>query len=130
MASLLLDHETLTLGFARRFTEYKRPDLLLKDQERLLKLLASRDRPIQIVLAGKAHPYDLPGKDIIRRWKAFSRRPDVEGKVVFIEDYDLGVANQLIQGVDVWLNCPRHPWEACGTSGMMARKMASVRWAK
>jgi starch phosphorylase len=115
---LLLDHETLTLGFARRFTEYKRPDLLLKDQDRLLKLLASRDRPLQIVLAGKAHPYDLPGKEIIRQWKAFSRRPDVEGKVVFIEDYDLGVANQLIQGVDVWLNCPRHPWEACGTSGM------------
>lgn len=115
---LLLDHETLTLGFARRFTEYKRPDLLLKDQDRLLKLLANRDRPLQIVLAGKAHPYDLPGKEIIRQWKAFSRRPDVEGKVVFIEDYDLGVANQLIQGVDVWLNCPRHPWEACGTSGM------------
>lgn len=115
---LLLDHETLTLGFARRFTEYKRPDLLLKDQERLLGLLGSRDRPIQIVLAGKAHPYDRPGKEIIRQWKAFSRRPDVEGKVVFIEDYDLGVANQLIQGVDVWLNCPRHPWEACGTSGM------------
>ncbi len=115
---LLLDHETLTLGFARRFTEYKRPDLLLRDQERLLKLLSSRDHPIQIVLAGKAHPYDRPGKDIIRRWKAFSRRPDVEGKVVFIEDYDLGVANQLIQGVDVWLNSPRHPWEACGTSGM------------
>ncbi|WP_319922346.1 alpha-glucan family phosphorylase [Marinobacter sp. Arc7-DN-1] len=115
---LLLDHETLTLGFARRFTEYKRPDLLLKDQERLLRLLASRDRPLQIVLAGKAHPYDHRGKEIIRRWKAFSRRPDVEGKVVFIEDYDLGVANQLIQGVDVWLNCPRHPWEACGTSGM------------
>lgn len=115
---LLLDNETLTLGFARRFTEYKRPDLLLKDQQRLLGLLASRDRPLQIVLAGKAHPYDQPGKDIIRRWKAFSRRPDVEGKVVFIEDYDLGVASQLIQGVDVWLNCPRHPWEACGTSGM------------
>lgn len=115
---LLLDHETLTLGFARRFTEYKRPDLLLKDQQRLLRLLGSRDRPIQIVLAGKAHPYDRPGKEIIRQWKAFSRRPDVEGKVVFIEDYDLGVANQLIQGVDVWLNCPRHPWEACGTSGM------------
>jgi len=115
---LLLDHETLTLGFARRFTEYKRPDLLLRDQERLLRLLGSRDRPIQIVLAGKAHPYDRPGKEIIRQWKEFSRRPDVEGKVVFIEDYDLGVANQLIQGVDVWLNCPRHPWEACGTSGM------------
>ncbi|MDK8464458.1 alpha-glucan family phosphorylase [Marinobacter sp. SS13-12] len=115
---LLLDNETLTLGFARRFTEYKRPDLLLKDQQRLLGLLASRDRPLQIVLAGKAHPYDHRGKDMIRQWKAFSRRPDVEGKVVFIEDYDLGVASQLIQGVDVWLNCPRHPWEACGTSGM------------
>lgn len=115
---LLLDNETLTLGFARRFTEYKRPDLLLKDQERLLGLLASRDQPLQIVLAGKAHPYDQRGKDIIRQWKAFSRRADVEGKVVFIEDYDLGVASQLIQGVDVWLNCPRHPWEACGTSGM------------
>lgn len=115
---LLLDHETLTLGFARRFTEYKRPDLLLKDQERLIRLLASRDRPLQLVLAGKAHPYDKQGKEIIRQWKAFSRRTDVEGRVVFIEDYDLGVANQLIQGVDVWLNCPRHPWEACGTSGM------------
>ncbi len=115
---LLLDNETLTLGFARRFTDYKRPDLLLKDHNRLLRLLASRDRPLQIVLAGKAHPYDQRGKRIIREWKAFSRRPDVEGKVVFIEDYDLGVANQLIQGVDVWLNCPRHPWEACGTSGM------------
>lgn len=115
---VLLDHETLTLGFARRFTEYKRPDLLLKDQERLLKLLLSRDRPLQVVLAGKAHPYDQRGKEIIRQWKAFSRRSEVEGKVVFIEDYDLGVAGQLIQGVDVWLNCPRHPWEACGTSGM------------
>ncbi|MEP1215727.1 MAG: alpha-glucan family phosphorylase [Marinobacter sp.] len=115
---LLLDNETLTLGFARRFTEYKRPALLLKEQQRLLGLLASRDRPLQIVLAGKAHPYDRPGKDMIRQWKAFSRRPEVEGKVVFIEDYDLGVASQLIQGVDVWLNCPQHPWEACGTSGM------------
>jgi len=115
---LLLDNETLTLGFARRFTDYKRPDLLLKDPERLIRLLASRDRPLQIVLAGKAHPYDRRGKDIIRRWKVFAQHPDVEGKVVFIEDYDLGVANQLIQGVDVWLNCPRHPWEACGTSGM------------
>lgn len=115
---MLLDNETLTLGFARRFTEYKRPGLLLKEQQRLLRLLGSRDTPVQIVLAGKAHPYDRPGKDMIRQWKTFSRRPDVEGKVVFIEDYDLGVASQLIQGVDVWLNCPQHPWEACGTSGM------------
>lgn len=115
---LLLDNETLTLGFARRFTDYKRPDLLLTDPSRLLQLLNQRDRPLQIVLAGKAHPKDEPGKELIRRWKAFSCLPDAEGKVVFIEDYDLGVATQLIQGVDVWLNCPRHPWEACGTSGM------------
>lgn len=115
---VLLDGETLTLGFARRFTDYKRPDLLLKNPERLISLLSSRDRPLQIVLAGKAHPYDQRGKQMIRQWKTFSRRPEVEGKVVFIEDYDLGVASQLVQGVDVWLNCPRHPWEACGTSGM------------
>lgn len=115
---LLLDNETLTLGFARRFTDYKRPDLLLRDPERLLALLNHRDKPVQIVLAGKAHPYDKTGKALIRRWKHFSRLPEAEGKVVFIEDYDLGVANQLIQGVDVWLNTPRHPWEACGTSGM------------
>jgi starch phosphorylase len=115
---LLLDPETLTLGFARRFTSYKRPDLLLKRPERLLALLCCRDRPLQIVLAGKAHPHDAAGKALIKRWKDFSRRPEAEGRVVFIEDYDLAVANQLIQGVDVWLNCPRHPWEACGTSGM------------
>ncbi|KPQ30061.1 MAG: starch phosphorylase [Marinobacter excellens HL-55] len=115
---LLLDPETLTLGFARRFTSYKRPDLLLKDPDRLTALLMCRDRPLQIVLAGKAHPKDTEGKALIQRWKAYSRLPEIEGKVVFIEDYDLAVANQLIQGVDVWLNCPRHPWEACGTSGM------------
>ncbi|ONF44107.1 alpha-glucan phosphorylase [Marinobacter lutaoensis] len=115
---LLLDSETLTLGFARRFTEYKRPDLLLSDEARLVRLLSQRDRPVQIVLAGKAHPHDHTGKALIQRWKRFSRRPEVEGRVVFIEDYDLGVANQLVQGVDVWLNTPRHPWEACGTSGM------------
>ena len=115
---LLLDNETLTLGFARRFTDYKRPNLLLSDPDRLLALLNHRDKPVQIVLAGKAHPYDKLGKALIRRWKQFSRLPQAEGKVVFIEDYDLGVANQLVQGVDIWLNTPRHPWEACGTSGM------------
>ncbi|WP_372965688.1 alpha-glucan family phosphorylase [Marinobacter sp.] len=115
---LLLDSETLTLGFARRFTEYKRPDLLLSDPKRLIKLLTNRDRPLQIVLAGKAHPHDQVGKSIIKHWKSFSMLPEIEGRIVFIEDYDLAVANQLIQGVDVWLNTPRHPWEACGTSGM------------
>lgn len=115
---LLLDRETLTLGFARRFTDYKRPDLLLTDETRLLKLLNHQDRPIQIVLAGKAHPRDDYGKQLIKRWRMFASKPAAEGKVVFIEDYDLGVAARLIQGVDVWLNNPRHPWEACGTSGM------------
>ncbi|GGE73570.1 alpha-glucan phosphorylase [Streptosporangium jomthongense] len=115
---LLLDNETLTLGFARRFTDYKRPDLLLKHEERLVRMLDNRDRPLQIVLAGKAHPYDERGKQLIKRWKQFSRRPEAQGKVIFVEDYDLGIATQLVQGVDVWLNCPRHPWEACGTSGM------------
>lgn len=115
---LMLDPETLTLGFARRFTAYKRPDLLLTDEERLVALLGNRDRPLQIVLAGKAHPKDEEGKAILYRWKTFSMRPEVEGRVVFIEDYDLFVASQLVQGVDVWLNNPRHPWEACGTSGM------------
>ena len=115
---MLLDNETLTLGFARRFTEYKRPDLLLTDEARLLEILNHRDRPVQIVIAGKAHPEDAYGKQLIKRWEHFTRHPDALGKVVFIEDYDLGVASQLIQGVDVWLNCPRHPWEACGTSGM------------
>ncbi|KEF32427.1 Glycogen phosphorylase [Marinobacter nitratireducens] len=118
MCGLLLDSETLTLGFARRFTEYKRPDLLLTDTDRLAALINDRDRPLQIVLAGKAHPRDDYGKVLIRRWREFATRPDVEGKVVFIEDYDLAVAAHLVQGVDVWLNNPRHPWEACGTSGM------------
>ncbi|MGM0767640.1 MAG: alpha-glucan family phosphorylase [Pseudomonadota bacterium] len=115
---LLLDSEALTLGFARRFTDYKRPDLLLMDEQRLLRLLGDRDRPLQIVLAGKAHPNDARGKAILKRWKQFIKRADVQGRVVFIDDYDLGVATELIQGVDVWLNTPRHPWEACGTSGM------------
>lgn len=115
---LLLDTDALTLGFARRFTDYKRPDLLLTDEPRLLKLLHDRDRPLQIALAGKAHPNDTRGKAIIKRWKQFIKRHDVQGRVVFIDDYDIGVATELIQGVDVWLNTPRHPWEACGTSGM------------
>jgi starch phosphorylase len=115
---LLLDAETLTLGFARRFTEYKRPDLLLREPQRLMALLNDRDRPLQIIIAGKAHPQDHKGKQLIRQWQQFIRQPGVEGRIIFIEDYDLGVAAQFVQGVDVWLNTPRHPWEACGTSGM------------
>ncbi len=114
----LLDPDALTLGFARRFAEYKRTNLLLHDPERLLRLLGSRDRPVQLVIAGKAHPHDAQGKLLLHEWQAFLARPEVHGRVVFIEDYDLAVAEQLVQGVDVWINTPRRPWEASGTSGM------------
>lgn len=116
--SELLDPDALTLGFARRFAEYKRTNLLLQDPERLARLLTSRDRPVQLVLAGKAHPQDREGKQRLHQWQAFLEREDMHGRVVFVEDYDLVVAAHLIQGVDVWINTPRRPWEASGTSGM------------
>ncbi len=114
----VLDPNALTLGFARRFTEYKRPHLLLRDPERLARLLCNRERPVQIIVAGKAHPHDAVGKDFVRQWADFVRRPDVRAQAVFLEDYDLALAQMLVQGVDVWINTPRRPWEACGTSGM------------
>lgn len=114
----LLDPDVLTLGFARRFAEYKRPNLLLNDPQRLLRLLGDRDRPVQLVIAGKAHPHDAPGKALLREWQRFLDQAQARIRVVFIEDYDLGVAEQLVQGVDVWINTPRRPWEASGTSGM------------
>jgi starch phosphorylase len=118
MAPKALNPEVLTLSFARRFTAYKRPDLLMQDSDRLMRLLGNRDHPVQLLIAGKAHPQDLIGKDMLRRWYDFSRRADLEGRVVFIEDYDLNIAEELIHGVDVWVNTPRPPHEACGTSGM------------
>ncbi len=117
-ADQVLDPNVLTLGFARRFTEYKRPNLLLRDPERLAKLLLSQAHPLQIVVAGKAHPADAHGKDMIREWITIARQPRYRRNVVFLEDYDLAVAQELVQGVDVWVNTPRRPWEACGTSGM------------
>jgi starch phosphorylase len=114
----VLDLNALTLGFARRFTEYKRPHLLLRDPERLARLLRDRERPVQIIVAGKAHPHDTVGKDFVRQWAEFAHRDDVRGQAVFLEDYDLALAQMLVQGVDVWINTPRRPWEACGTSGM------------
>lgn len=114
----LLDPDTLTLGFARRFAEYKRTNLLLQDPDRLLKLFSNRDRPVQLVIAGKAHPRDSEGKRLLHEWQQFLTRPQVNGRIVFIEDYDLVVAERLVQGVDVWINTPRRPWEASGTSGM------------
>jgi len=117
-ASQILDIDTLTLGFARRFTTYKRPNLLLRDPERLLRILTSKGRPVQLVLAGKAHPQDDEGQDMIRRWLDFVHRPEVRPRAVFLIDYDVLMAERLVQGVDVWINTPRRPWEACGTSGM------------
>ena len=117
-AAEVFDADTLTLGFARRFATYKRPNLLLRDPQRLLRILTNRERPVQIVLAGKAHPQDLEGQEMIRQWVEFSRRPEARSRVVFLSDYDLLMAEHLVQGVDLWVNTPRRPWEASGTSGM------------
>jgi glycogen phosphorylase len=114
----VLDPNVLTIGFARRFATYKRPNLLLHDQARLLRLLSDGQRPVQLILAGKAHPADQGGQDLIRQWTQFIRRPEVRDRVIFLSDYDLLLTEQLVQGVDVWLNTPRRPWEASGTSGM------------
>ena len=118
-AALILDPNVLTLGFARRFATYKRPTLLLQDPERLVRLLTNPHRPVQLLIAGKAHPADEPGQALIRQWTAFiRRRPEVRPHVAFLPDYDMLLTEQLVHGVDVWINNPRRPWEACGTSGM------------
>lgn len=114
----LFDCDTLTLGFARRFATYKRPNLLLHDPERLLRLLSDPRRPVQLIIAGKAHPEDAAGRAMIQQWIRFIRRPEARPHVIFLADYDMLLTEQLVQGVDVWLNTPRRPWEASGTSGM------------
>ena len=118
IAAGTFDERTLTLGFARRFATYKRPNLLLHDTERLVRLLSNPRCPVQLILAGKAHPQDLPGQELIKQWKDFIKRPEVQGRVVFLDDYDMMLAQELVQGIDLWINTPRRPWEACGTSGM------------
>ncbi len=118
VANRVLDPDTLTLGFARRFAVYKRPDLLLTDPDRLLRILTNRERPVQLILAGKAHPQDYEGQELIRRWIEFIRGTAARTQAVFLADYDMRMAQRLTQGVDVWLNTPRRPWEASGTSGM------------
>ena len=118
LAEHVLDVNSLTIGFARRFTEYKRPNLLLRHPDRLLQLLSNPDRPVQLILAGKAHPNDEQGKALICEWAQFAQRPEVQPHVVFLEDYDITLAQELVQGVDVWLNTPRRLNEASGTSGM------------
>jgi len=114
----VLDPNILTLGFARRFASYKRPNLLLNDSERLIRLLCNLEQPVQIIVAGKSHPEDESGKGFIKEWIQFAQQPEVRARVVFLEDYDISLAQELVQGVDVWINTPRRPWEACGTSGM------------
>lgn len=117
-AKHLFDPNTLTLGFARRFATYKRPNLLLHDPARLLRLLTNPERPVQLVIAGKAHPADKSGQDLIRQWIEFIRNPIARQHVMFLGDYDMRLGEQLVQGADVWINTPRRPWEASGTSGM------------
>jgi len=118
VAGSRLHPERLTLGFARRFASYKRPNLLLQNPERLARILNHRSCPVQLLVAGKAHPADRAGQALLTEWQRFAARPDIAGRVVFLEDYDMRIARHLVQGVDVWLNTPRRPWEASGTSGM------------
>lgn len=114
------DPNVLTLGFARRFATYKRPNMLLQDKERLLKILKNDQQPVQLIIAGKAYPTDEPGKEMIHEWIEFIQRHSKNDKirVVFLSDYDMSLTEKLVQGVDIWINTPRRPWEACGTSGM------------
>jgi starch phosphorylase len=116
----MLDPGTLTLGFARRFATYKRATLIFRDMERIKRIFNAADRPVQIIFAGKAHPADEPGQEFIRRIVQLSEQPDFRGRIMFIEDYDINLARHLVRGVDVWLNNPRRPMEASGTSGQKA----------
>jgi glycogen phosphorylase len=117
-AKRIFDPKVLTLGFSRRFASYKRPNLLLSDPERLTRILTNADRPAQLVIAGKAHPDDREGQALIHEWIRFIRRPENRSRVIFLSDDDMLLTERLVQGVDVWINTPRRPWEACGTSGM------------
>jgi starch phosphorylase len=119
-AGTLLDPTAFTIGFARRFATYKRANLIFRDLDRLRRLLVDVRRPVQIIFAGKAHPADNPGKEVLQSVYQFTRDPEFEGRVAFLEDYDMHLAHLLVQGVDLWLNLPRVPLEASGTSGMKA----------
>jgi starch phosphorylase len=114
----VLDPDALTLGFARRFAAYKRPNLLLHDPPRLLRLLRDAAHPVQLIIAGKAHPADREGQALIKEWSDFIRESAARAHIVFLSDDDMQITQRMVQGVDVWLNTPRRPWEACGTSGM------------
>jgi starch phosphorylase len=120
LAKQLFNPNALTLGFARRFATYKRPNLLLHNPARLLRLLTDPERPVQLIIAGKAHPEDRAGQVLIHEWINFIRRPEARPHIIFLSDYDMLLTEHLVQGVDVWINTPRRPWEASGTSGMKA----------
>ncbi len=120
VADEVLDPDALTIGFARRFATYKRAVLIFQDPERLARILGDPERPVQIIFAGKAHPRDNEGKEFIRQIVQFAREERFRMHVVFLEDYDMNVARYMLQGVDIWLNTPRRPLEASGTSGMKA----------
>ncbi len=119
-SGILLDPHALTIGFARRFATYKRANLIFKDTDRLLRILTDPARPVQIVFSGKAHPADDMGKGVLQQVYVATRDPRFEGRIAFVEDYDLHLAHVLVQGVDLWMNLPRVPLEASGTSGMKA----------
>ncbi len=118
VARHVLNPNVLTIGFARRATAYKRTDFLLRDEARLMRILTDKERPVQLVMAAKAHPADTAGKEMVKRMANFAMRPEVCDRVVFLEDYDIDLAQHLQPGVDLWVNTPRRPNEACGTSGM------------
>jgi len=119
-AELVLDQDVLTIAFARRFATYKRANLLLNDPDRFEAIISSKSNPVQFVFAGKAHPRDHEGKELIKRLIHFARKTNIRHRMIFLEDYDIYIARHLVQGADVWLNNPRRPFEACGTSGMKA----------
>jgi starch phosphorylase len=118
VAKKVFDADVLTLGFARRFVPYKRPTLLLHDEERFARILTNNKNPVQLIIAGKAPPFDEEGKVLIQKWIQFIKRYNLYKHIVFLSDYDMLMTENLVQGVDIWMNTPRYPWEACGTSGM------------
>lgn len=126
---VMLDPDVLTIGFARRMTAYKRPDLILHDLDRLEKIINNFAKPVQIIFAGKAHPADTPGKKILQRIFKTAQDPRFRGRIAFVEDYGEDVAKYLVRGVDVWLNTPKIPMEACGTSGMKAAVNATLHFS-
>jgi starch phosphorylase len=119
-AGSLLEARTFTIGFARRFATYKRADLIFSDPERLRRIVTHPKRPVQIIFSGKAHPADTPGKQVLQKVYQYTRDPRFEGRIAFLDDYDTHIARVLVQGVDLWMNLPRAPMEASGTSGMKA----------